>query len=115
MLLFMESYPSHEQSAYVGQLVDHALTLQREARAALATGDFERASALIDNAELLADDVHGLVNAIEQRQSDALLRLVAQEQAACAVLAAPGRTRNPRAIRMAIGASLAMSLALVEC
>ena len=99
-------------AAYVGQLADHARQLQREAREAIARGEYGRASALIGDAELLAEDVHDLVDAIEDRHAGALDGMAAQDQAARAETAP---ARRPRALHMAIGASLAMSFALVEC
>jgi hypothetical protein len=101
--------------AFVGRLADQARWLQREAKAAIARGDYARASALIGDAELLAEDVHGLVDDIEHRTTDRLIGHAAAEAEAAA------RTRRLRAalsrrrLRLAIGASLAMSLALVEC
>jgi hypothetical protein len=106
---------SGSATAYVGQLANHARQLQREAREAIARGDYGRASALIGDAELLAEDVHGLVDAIEDRHSDALVGLAAQDQADRVEARAHSAARRPRALRMAIGASLAMSFALVEC
>ncbi len=101
-----------EPGAYIGQLADHARKLQREARTAIAEGDYSRASALIDDAEMLAEDVHVLVDDIEHRQTDRLAGL-----AVAAVPAPHSQTLTPprRGLRVAIGASLAMSFALVEC
>jgi hypothetical protein len=104
-----------EQGRYVDQLAQHARKLQREARAALARGDYARAAALIGDAEMLAEDVHGLVDDIEQRQSDAF----AQPEGAPDEPAAQGRRRLSVARRYKLGAALAaglaISLALVEC
>jgi len=103
--------------AYVGQLADHARKLQSEARNAIAQGDYARAAALIGDAELLAADVHDLVDAIEVRQADRLLGLTVQA-AETVTKAQPRRQRfalPARRVRVALGASLAMSLALVEC
>lgn len=112
----MGSDATRQPDAYVGQLADHARKLQREARSAIAHGDYARASALIGDAELLAEDVHGLVDDIEHRQTDRLLGLAAQ-QAAAAGKARRGADApmSRRGLRVAIGASLAMSFALVEC
>jgi hypothetical protein len=99
-------------AAFVGQLADHARQLQHDAREAIARGDYGQASALIGDAELLAEDVHGLVDDIEDRHAGALMGMPAQDNAAPAKSA---RSRRPRALRVAIGASLAMSFALVEC
>lgn len=115
-LSLMGSDATHQPGAYVGQLADHARQLQREARSAIAQGDYARASALIGDAELLAADVHGLVDDIEHRQTDRLLGIAAAD-AAAADRARRGST-GPlprRGLRVAIGASLAMSFALVEC
>ena len=112
----MGSEESPRAGAYVGQLADHARTLQHAARAAIAAGDYARAAALIGDAEMLADDVHGLVDDIEHRETDRMLRQAAQDWAAAA--APPQRAGwpfPPRRLRAAIGASLAISLALVEC
>lgn len=111
----MGSGSTREQGAFVGQLSDHARRLHREARKAIAAGDYARASELIDDAELLAADVHALVDDFEERQTGTLLGLAAQAQAERAV---PERSRSifpARGMRMAIGAGLAMSFALVEC
>lgn len=101
--------------AYVGQLADHARHLQREAREAIARGDYTRASALIGDAELLAEDVHGLVDDIEHRATDRLMGHAAAEAEASdrarRLLAAPPR----KSLRLALGATLAMSLALDDC
>ncbi|MFM7403151.1 MAG: hypothetical protein ACKO1N_03435 [Erythrobacter sp.] len=115
----MGSQESLGSSAYVGHLADHARRLQREARDALARGDYRRASALVGDAELLAEDVHGLVEDIEHRQTDRLLGLAAQHLEATA--AAEARRRRwrvaipSRSVRLALGTGIAMSLALVDC
>jgi hypothetical protein len=105
---------SGEPGVFAERLADQARRLQREARNAIAEGDYSRASALIDDAELLADDVHGLVDDIEYRESGRLMEL-----AAAATTAEPltGQRLPPpgRRLRVAISASLAMSLALTEC
>jgi hypothetical protein len=103
---------------YVGQLANHARRLQRDAQGAIAQGDYARAAALIDDAELLADDVSGLVDAIEERQSDAMMRLASDPE-----VVSPAGTGSrkrlallpPRRIRAALGTSVVLSLALVEC
>jgi hypothetical protein len=92
-------------------LADHARHLQQEARDAIARGDYARASTLIRDAELLADDVHGLVDDFEHREAARMMGHAAAEAQA-------RRARLPlrrRGLKLAIGASLAMSLALVEC
>lgn len=102
-------------SAYVGQLADHARQLQREAREAIARGDYGRASALIGDAEMLAEDVHGLVDDIEHRETDRMIGHAAADAAAGQAPSRAVRSGSRRGLRVAIGASLAMSLALVEC
>ena len=99
-------------AAFVGQLANHARHLQHEARDAIARGDYAQASALIGDAELLAEDVPDLVDDIEDRHSSALAGMAAPDDADPAKAAT---NRRPRTLRMAIGASLALSLALVEC
>ena len=96
--------------AYVGQLADHARKLQGEAREAIARGDYGRAAALIGDAELLAEDVHRLVDDIEHRETDRMMAAAAGR-----MRAGRARSGSRRRLRVAIGASLAMSLALVEC
>lgn len=118
MLRFMGSNDSAKPGLYVGQLVDHASKLHRAARRALEAGDYARAAALIDDAELLAADVHELVDAIEARGSDALAALSAPLPA---FAPAPPKPRKPffalppRRVRAALGTSIAVSLALTEC
>lgn len=70
--------------AFVGQLADHARHLQGEAREALARGEFTRASALIGDAELLAEDVHGMVDDMERRELGELAMLAALDVRAAA-------------------------------
>lgn len=113
----MGSDSSRQPGAYVGQLADHARKLQSEAKSAIAQGDYARASALIGDAELLAEDVHGLVDDIEDRQTDSLLELAANDAAGSA-RARRRRSRfgGPvRRVGIALGTGLVMSLALVEC
>lgn len=106
---------SSGSGAYVGQLADHARKLQGKARDAIARGDYAAASALIGDAEMLAEDVHTLVDDIEHRETDRLLGLAAGHAEATV------RARRPLALpprgswRLAIGATFAMSLALTEC
>lgn len=108
---------SREPGAYVGQLADHARLLQRQARDAMARGDYAHAAALIGDAELLAGDVHGLVEDIEHRETDRLIGHAAVD--ATVTMRGRARERNERGstrrLWFAIGASLAISLALVEC
>jgi hypothetical protein len=112
----MGSDSTRREGFFVGQLADHARRLQHEARSAIARGDYARAAALIGDAELLAEDVHGLVEDCEHRAAERMMGH------AVADAAAAGRARQPlrqpvsrRSLRLAIGTSLAMSLALVEC
>ena len=109
----MGSDVSGEPGAFVGRLADQARKLQREARRAIAQGDYARASALIGDAEMLAEDVHGLVDDIEHRETDRLMgHAAAETEARTRAVALPPPRRR---LRLAIGASLAMSLALTEC
>lgn len=109
----MGSDASPGAGGYMEQLAEHARRLQREAREAIARGDYGRASALIGDAELLAEDVHGLVDDFEQREVDRIMGHAAAE--------AEVRNRDTPmpssrlSLRIAVGASLAMTLALVEC
>lgn len=108
-----------EPGVYIGQLADHARYLQGEARAAIGRGEFTRASALIGDAELLAEDVHFLVCDMERREISGLAALTAYDVRSDAVPQPCQRPDDaapaPRRLRIAIAASLAMSLALVEC
>jgi len=105
----MGSDSTRSEGAFVGQLADHARQLQREAREAIARGDYARASALIGDAELLAGDVHGLVDDFEHREADRMMGHAAAEAQR------PRPRLRANRLRFAIGASLAISLALVEC
>lgn len=110
----MGSDATPEPGAFVGQLADHARRLQHDARDAIARGDYARASALIGDAELLADDVHSLVDDLVYRDAARLIGHAAAETEARS--RAPLRPSPPRrSLRVAIGASLAMTLALTEC
>lgn len=104
--------------AFVGQLAEHARRLQGEAREALARGEFTRASALIGDAELLAEDVHSMVDDMERRELGDLASLAAYDIRAEAERLPPPPARKlpafPRTLKMALGASLAVSLALTE-
>lgn len=102
---------------YVRQLMEHAGQLRRDARAAFEAGDYERAAMLLDRAEMLADDVGALVDAIEERQTTDVMRRVAEHHAAVSASrlwrrAFPTRARKVGAM---LGAGLAMSLALTGC
>lgn len=92
----------------------HAGKLRREARSALRQGDHERAAALIEQAELLAADIHYLVDAMEERQTSELMRMAAEQHAAASRPRRPLLGTRSRRIGVALGAGLAMSLALVE-
>lgn len=76
---------------------------------------------MIGDAEMLAEDVHILVDDIEHRQMDRMMGLAASDGAAASKTRRGwGRGRRrftlpPRKVRMALGTGLAMSLALVEC
>ena len=107
----MGSETSGEPGVFVGRLANQARKLQNEAKAAIAQGDYARASALIGDAELLAEDVHGLVDDIEHRQTDRLMGHAAAEAEA----RRPRRHARGSRVRLAMGATLAISLALVEC
>lgn len=101
---------------YVRQLVEHASSLRRAARAAYDAGDYEGAATLLARAEMLAADVGDLVDAIEERQNTDLMRLAAEQRAEGGEGARRRGFPLPRGkLGVAIGASLAMSLALVEC
>lgn len=109
---------SPEPGLYVEQLMHHAGQLQREAGAAMAQGDYARAAALINDAEMLADDVGELVDAIEKSPTSAFLLLATKQQAAAAARRKPrwpGFALPSRRVSVALGASVAMSLALAEC
>jgi len=107
-----------EPGAFVGQLADHARQLQREARDAFERGDYTRASALIGDAELLAEDVHELVAAMERRQIGGIATLAAYDLRIDAETPPQPPARrlplSPRALKLAIGASLTLGLALTE-
>lgn len=111
-----ESKP--EPGAYIGQLANLARQLQAEARAAFDRGDYTRASALIGDAELLAEDVHDVVVAMERREMGDLLTLAAYDIRAEAELAPPRPARrlplSPRALKITISASLTIGFALTE-
>jgi hypothetical protein len=99
-------------------LFDQAAAMRREARAAIEAGDLARARALIARAEQLAAEVGAGVDAMEQRQNDDVMLLVAAHHARPS---APRRTRprwlgtRARRIGAVVGASLAVSLVLAEC
>ena len=107
-----------EPGLFAGQLAQHARRLQDEAREAIGRGDYTRASALIGDAELLAEDVHALVRDMERRELSQLAMLAAYDvrldaAAPIQLSTEPGVT-PARRLRVAIAASLTMSLALVE-
>ncbi|GAA0764204.1 hypothetical protein FHS52_002340 [Erythromicrobium ramosum] len=99
-------------------LANEARRLQQEARDALEQGNYTRASALIGDAELLAEDVHHLVSELERHEIGGLMMLDDYDVREVA-LRAPSRLRirfalPPRRVRVALGASFLMSLALTE-
>ena len=107
-----------EPGPYIRLLADHARQLQREARSALEQGDYVRATALLCDAELLAEDVHHLVIDVERREIGSLMTLAAYDVRETA-LPEPVRLQtrlalSSRRLRMAIGTSLLMTLALTE-
>ena len=108
-----------EPGDYVRLLAEEARRLQREARSALDQGCYARASALIADAELLAEDVHHLVRDIERREIGGLM-LDAYDVRDVAPPAPPRKrmrmrlTFPSRRLRVALGTSLAMGFALTE-
>ncbi len=104
--------------AYVRLLAEEAKRLQQEARGALEQGHYIRATALLSDAELLAEDVHHLVGDFERYEIGELLTLDDYDVRELA-LPAPPRSQlrfalPSRRLRLAIGTSLVMSLALTE-
>lgn len=115
-MLRMGSDSTRPEGAFVGQLADHARRLQGDARDAIARGEFTRASALIGDAELLAEDIHCLVGDMERRELGELATMSAYDVRAIAKPATRrSLTPSTRRLRIAIAATLAISLALVEC
>lgn len=99
-------------------LAQEARRFQQEARDALEQGHYTRATALIADAELLAEDVHHLASDIESRELGVLMTLDDYDVRDMA-LSVPPRARMrltlpSRSLRVAIGTSLVMSLALTE-
>jgi len=114
----MGSQELPEPGSYVRSLADHARQLQREACIALEQGDYALATALLGDAELLAEDVHDFVIDIERRDIGGLLTLDAYDTREAA-LPEPARLQTrfalpSRRLRAAIGASLLMGLVLTE-
>ena len=107
-----------EPGDYVRLLAEEARRLQREARIALDHGFYSRASALIADAELLAEDVHHLVCDIERREIGGSGGLAAYDVREVAQPPPPRRRLRfalpARRWRLAFGATLAMSLVLAE-
>ncbi len=114
----MERQGSPSAKHYTRLLANEARRLQQEARAALEHGNYTRASALIGDAELLAEDVHHLVSDLGRHEIGGPMMLDDYDVRDVA-LRAPSRLRirlapPPRRVRVALGASLLMSLALAE-
>lgn len=109
---------THDPGAYIGTLASHARRLQRQARAASECGQYARASRLLGDAELLAEDVHDMVLATERRAFADLARLAEYDIRPEAEPAPAARTRRlplgARALKLAIGASLTIGFALTE-
>lgn len=114
----MREQGSLPAGAYVCLLAEEAKRLQNEARAAFDQGHYSRASALIGDAELLADDVHAIVVDIERHEIGGLATIAAYDVRALPRSAPPRqypRLALPsRRVRLALGASIVMSLALAE-
>jgi hypothetical protein len=110
----MGSDTTRLDGAFAGQLADHARKLQGEAREAIARGEFTRASALIGDAELLAEDVHGMVGDMERRELGELAMLAAYDVRPAAA-SVPRLKPGLRRLRLALAASLALGLTLTEC
>lgn len=109
---------TREADDFAGQLADHARKLQTEARAALERGDYTRASALIGDAELLAEDVHDLVSHIERHEIGGLMALATFDVRANLPPVSP-RAQWPfkppsRKLRLAFATTIALGLALAE-
>jgi hypothetical protein len=113
-LYLMGSDSTRLDGAFVGQLADHARKLQGEAREAIARGEFTRASALIGDAELLAEDVHGMVGDMERREMGELAVLAAYDVRPAAA-SVPRLKPGLRRLRIALAASLVLGLTLTEC
>jgi len=114
----MGSQDASHAGAYVHRLASEARRRQRAAREAFDKGDYTRASALIGDAELLAEDVHDLVCDMARCDIDTLTMLAAFDVRNAGPTAASRKPRrlslSPRGLRFAIGSSLAISLALSE-
>lgn len=120
----MGSRESPDAAVFLRVLAEETRRLQREARSALAHGQYTRASALIGDAELLADDVHGLLGDLARCDLEAALACAADDlrEAPPSPPATPRAAPSGRApfvlrsrrLRYAIGASLALGLALGE-
>lgn len=110
--------PVPKPGVYVWQLADHARKLQSEAREALALGHYTRASALIGDAELLAEDVHGLVGEMERREIGGLASVAAYDVRAAAEPAPSIPDASvplpSRRLRIALAATVALGFALLE-
>lgn len=114
----MGSQELPEPGPYIRSLADHARQLQCEARSALERGEYARATALLSDAELLAEDVHHLAVDIERQEIGGLMTLAVYDVREVA-LPVPARSQTrlalpSRRLRMAIGTSLLMGLVLTE-
>lgn len=107
-----------EPGAYIGQLARHARRLQRDARAACERGDYTRASRLLADAQLLAEDVHDMVSAAERREFAELVTLASYdtrpEAEPAPLVPESRRSLSARAFKLALGASLTIGVAFTE-
>ena len=114
----MDAEESPEAGVYARMLADEARRLQREARGALEQGHHTRASRLIADAQMLAEDVHGLVGDVARGDIEGALALSTPDLRDDAPADRPRKRSafvlRSRGLRYAIGASLAISLALTE-
>ncbi|MFO6448695.1 hypothetical protein ACLBKU_16295 [Erythrobacter sp. NE805] len=114
----MGSGDSPPAAAFVRALAAEARRRQVAARDALGEGRYTRATALLADAELLAEDVHDCTRELERRWPGAAADLAAFDTRP-APAPEPQRRRPrlglpSRRWRIAIGAGLALGLALGE-